>query len=272
MGDTTGIAWTDSTFNPWMGCTKVSEACTHCYAERDTKRYGLVEWGPDAARRRTSAENWKKPRRWDREAEAEGKRTKVFCASFADVFEERQELDPYRADLWKLIQDCPHLDWQLLTKRPQHVLTMVPQAWAVGGWPAHVWMGASVETQKRADERCDHLIEIGFAGCKVLFVSCEPLLGDLNLMKWLEPFKDLTPDLKKTPRINWVITGGESGTGFRVPEEAWVRSLFEQTRRAGAAFFYKQGSGVRPEKEPMLDGVRYTEFPVSAVPPASLFS
>lgn len=266
MGETTGIAWTDSTFNPWMGCTKVSEACTHCYAERDTKRYGLVEWGPNAVRRRTSIQNWNKPRRWNREAQAEGKRTKVFCASFADVFEERAELDPYRADLWKLIEECTFLDWQLLTKRPQYVLSMVPIEWRNGGWPAHVWMGASVETQERALERCDYLIRIGAAGCKVLFVSCEPLLSALDLTRWLMPFAEVTPGLAKTPRISWVITGGESGTGFRVPEQAWIRSLFEQTRKAGAAFFYKQGSGVRPEKEPLLDGVRYTEFPKSIVP------
>lgn len=267
VAEKTGIAWTDATFNPWMGCTKVSPACTHCYAERDTKRFGRVVWGPDAERIHTSDENWKKPRRWNKAAGAEGKRLKVFCASLADVFEDRRDLDAWRAELWPLIEECTNIDWQLLTKRPEHVLQMVPASWLKNGFPKHVWMGATVENQEWANRRCPELIKIGEAAKPaVLFVSCEPLLGAINLLPWLEPFKDLNPDLSKTPRITWVIAGGESGAGFRPYVDAWVRDLEKQTHRARAAFFFKQDSGLHPDKEPMLDGVRYAEFPKSGIP------
>ncbi len=274
MGETTVIAWTDSTFNPWMGCTKVSEACTHCYAERDTKRYGLVEWGPGAERKRTSEHNWNNPRRWNRQAGAEGRRQKVFCASFADVFEDLPELDPFRADLWKLIEECPNLDWQLLTKRPENMKAMAP--WET--WPNNVWVGCTIELQKY-EVRIYELLKVP---ARIHFVSCEPLLGPLNLAPFFAWYRcthcgatggndsqsfELCSDETIVPSgISWVITGGESGTGFRTPDEEWIRSLRDQTRKAKVPFFYKQGSGFRPEKEPMLDGARYMEFPVSVAP------
>lgn len=125
MAANSKIEWTDHTFNPWLGCSKISPSCAHCYAEGWAKRSGLVKWG-DHPRRRTSAANWREPLKWNRAAEAAGERRRVFCASLADVFEDREELKPWRYDLWRLIEATPSLDWLLLTKRPENCLAFVP--------------------------------------------------------------------------------------------------------------------------------------------------
>lgn len=131
MGVTTGIAWTDHTFNPWIGCAHVSPGCDHCYAEAGTsariaRGRGLPLWGEGAARQVTSPDYWKQPLRWDRAAAKEGVRRRVFCASLADVFEDRRDLDAARCALWDMIEQTPNLDWLLLTKRPQNVLRLAP--------------------------------------------------------------------------------------------------------------------------------------------------
>jgi len=173
MAENSAISWTDHTFNPWMGCTKVSEGCKNCYAERDfDKRRHLVEWGPGKPRVRTSEANWKKPLAWNRKAEKDGVRPRVFCASLADW------LDPevpvaWLADLLALIQETPHLDWLLLTKRPQlwrwcmlgvldtpigASLKMV-RDWFEGVAPANIWIGATVENEKNTT-RIPYLLQI----------------------------------------------------------------------------------------------------------------
>ena len=116
------IEWTTHTFNPWIGCTKVSPGCAHCYAETlmDT-RYGRAKWGKGNPRSRTSAGNWKQPKRWDKEAAKLGERHRVFCASLADVFD-GEVANEWRDALWKLIEATPNLDWLLLTKRPEVML------------------------------------------------------------------------------------------------------------------------------------------------------
>ena len=112
MGEHSKIEWTTHTFNPWVGCTKVSLACDHCYAETWAKRSGLVTWGPSRPRRRTSETYWSTPLKWNREAVATGTRPRVFCASLADVFD-NEVPDDWRADLWALIRSTPELDWIL---------------------------------------------------------------------------------------------------------------------------------------------------------------
>ena len=187
------IEWTDHTFSGWIGCTKVSEACDDCYAEEGDKRWHWTPqgWGPGKPRHRTSNENWKQPLKWDREAAASGIRARVFCASLSDVFD--REVDPaWRSDLWDLIRQCPHLDWQLLTKRPQLIASYLPSDWG-SGWP-NVWLGTSVENQLRADQRIPHLVAVPAV---VHFLSVEPLLGAIT-------FKSLAG-------IEWIIVGGESG-------------------------------------------------------------
>lgn len=263
MGHNSKIEWTDHTFNPWIGCTKVSDGCKHCYAETMMdKRYGRVKWGPQGTRQRTSEANWRKPLAWNKQAEAEGRRAKVFCASLADVFERNDQLIDWRYELWDLIETTPNLDWLLLTKRPENVLDMVPWPWhktEIGGlllektnglWPDNVWIGTSVENQTAADERIPHLLRIP---APVKFLSCEPLLGPIDLVDWIgchcpgDYYANGGHSIY-CPRgveyvggkINWVIVGGESGPNAHPMHPDWAQSMRDECQAAGVAFFMKQ--------------------------------
>ena len=198
MGKRSRIEWTDHTFNPWWGCTKVSPACKHCYAEAWAKRVGQRVWGKGASRRFFGDRHWTQPVVWNSEAAEAGERERVFCASMADVFENRRDLDPWRDKLWELIEATPSLDWLLLTKRPENVSELAP--WK-GKWPKNIWLGTTVENQKMATARLPLLEKIDTV---VRFISAEPLLGRINLDPWLGA------------TINWVITGGESGPRARL--------------------------------------------------------
>lgn len=257
MGAETKIQWTDHTFNPWIGCHKVSEACKHCYAEVETfprvqRGRGLELWGADAGRHVTSEANWRKPLAWDRDAAASGVRRRVFCASMADVFEDRDDLAPLRGRLWELIGRTKHLDWLLLTKRPEHVRASVP--WG-RQWPFNVWLGTTVENQKRAEERIPHLLA---THARVKFLSCEPLLEKLDLTHVGEyrgePLSALDEivGLMERPRVDWVIVGGESGPKARPFDLAWARSIVRQCRDVGVPVFVKQlGEVPIPEQADM---------------------
>lgn len=235
MGQTTAIQWTDHTFNPWIGCAKVSPGCTNCYAEVNTfpraqRSKGRELWGPKAARHITAASNWAKPLAWNAEAEKEGRRHRVFCASLADVFESHPDLQTARERLWDLIERTPWLDWQLLTKRATNMhlgAGMIPQEWA-GVWPRNVWAGVSVEDQRRADERISWLQNVP---ARVRFLSVEPLL---------EPIRLKRPDLEG---IDWVIIGGESGDRARPCHVDWVRHCVQQCQAVKVAVFVKQLGG-----------------------------
>lgn len=220
MGENSKIEWTDHTFNPWWGCLKISEACKHCYAEAWAKRVGQGVWGQNAPRRFFSDVHWREPERWNARLEPTGKRARVFCASMADVFEDRRDLDPHRARLWDLIERTSHLDWLLLTKRPENVARLA--RWSQ--WPKNVWLGATVENQKRADENLPHLLEVPAA---VRFISAEPLLGPLDLGSYLGG-------------LSWVIAGGESGPKARPPSPSWFRGLMSQCHAGGVPFLFKQ--------------------------------
>lgn len=286
MGDTTEISWCDKTFNPWMGCTKVSPACQNCYAERDfDHRYKKVQWGPTGTRVLTSDANWKKPIAWNKEAESQGIRYRVFCASLADVFEawsgpirnslgdvlnhkfepasnadmhnsELLTMNDVRDRLFNLIDSTPNLDWMVLTKRPENIPLM---------WPIHpsgrhqegmsfsdayrrdnVWIGVSVENQHYADDRIPKLLK-----CRelspVLFLSCEPLLGPVDLMeieettptgkRWWSSMETGSPEGAK---IDFVIVGGESGPDARPMNPDWVRMIRDQCLVAEVPFHFKQ--------------------------------
>lgn len=214
------IEWTNHTFNPWWGCVKVSPACKHCYAESWAKRVGQKVWGIQADRRFFSDKHWSEPLKWNNDPTAE--RQRVFCASMADVFEDRRELDEERERLWTLIDGTPNLDWLLLTKRPELIKSMVP--WG-NDWPPNVWIGTTTEDQKRADERLPYLAEIPAA---VRFISAEPLLGPLQLDSWL------------ANSIDWVIAGGESGPKARPSSPSWFRDLLNQCMAAEVPFHFKQ--------------------------------
>lgn len=225
MGQDSKIEWTHHTFNPWWGCVKVSPACDHCYAESWAKRVGSDVWGPKAPRRFFSDSHWREPLKWNRDAAESGERRRVFCASMADVFENRPDLVQHRARLLDLIEKTPMLDWLLLTKRIHLVKKLLPKGYEL---PSHVWLGATVENQDYAKKRIPYLLE--FKTPAVRFVSCEPMTGPL----------DLKPYLDGNPRIDWVIAGGESGHGARAMDPAWPEALQEQCAKAKVAFHFKQ--------------------------------
>ena len=181
MGANTKIQWTDYTFNPWWGCTRVSPGCEHCYAEAFAKRCG-VQWGVKAERRFFGDKHWAEPLKWNAAAAKLGERRRVFCASMADVFEDRDDLRAERAKLFSLIHTTPHLDWLLLSKRPENMERLADARW-IHGWPSNVWAGCTVEDQRRADERIPHLLRVPAA---VRFLSCEPLLERVDLTGVLE--------------------------------------------------------------------------------------
>lgn len=247
MGENSKISWTHHTFNPWWGCQRVSPGCENCYAEALDKRVGgavvdgvkRLRWGPKAPRVRTSAANWKEPLKWNRKAAAEGVRKRVFCASMADVFEDRAELVPWRADLFAMIEATPALDWLMLTKRPENISRLMPAF----GWPvSNVWLGTTVEDQRRADERIPELLKVPAA---VRFLSCEPLIDSVDLTRWLRferhgDGRGMGGGWPIGPAIDWVIIGGESGGRARSFHTDWAHDLVEQCRAAGVAPFVKQ--------------------------------
>lgn len=287
MGQTTGISWTDHTFNPHIGCSKVHAGCAHCYAERDfDTRRGVANWGPHGTRIVTSEANWRQPLKWNREAEAAGERRRVFSASLADVFEDWKgplggatrdwtSLDDVRRELFAVIDSTPWLDWLLLTKRPENVPRMWPTRFTGDdvGKPdgfeirrENVWLGTSVSDQETADRMIPDLLK-----CRdlspVLFLSAEPLLGSLNFRwaKWQE-FSDTpggsTDELDGLRRLDWVIAGGESGPGFRFVDPDWLRVLRDQCEAGDVPFFFKQWSGSNPKTlGKVLDGREWCEFP-----------
>ncbi len=246
MAENSGIEWTHHTFNPWIGCQKVSAACDNCYAEAWDNRFGGLRWGPHAPRQRTSAANWAKPIKWNKQAAAEGRRFRVFCASLADVFDNHKSIaQEWRDDLFSMIEDTSHLDWLLLTKRPQNI-----GRWEGynGDWPPNVWLGTTVENQEEFDRRVPHLTQHDVT---VHFLSMEPLQGQV--------------DLRGAKGIEWVIVGGESGGAYREAKADWFRSIRDQCARANVPFLFKQWSG-RNQREikakgRALDGVIHNGYP-----------
>jgi protein gp37 len=237
MGEKTEISWADSTFNPWIGCQKVSAGCDNCYAETlMDKRYHRVQWGPHGERVRTSESNWRNPVKWNRNAasfQAEhGHRQRVFCASLADVFD-NQVPEDWRNDLWRLIRDTPNLDWLLLTKRPENVMRMLSASWS--HWSTtnkgpldwqNVWLGFTAEDQSAFDRRWPIMAEIPAA---VRFCSYEPAIGPLFI--------------RGAPGLNWLICGGESGPKHRPMDSKWATLVKNDCCRLEIPFFMKQMSG-----------------------------
>lgn len=234
------------TFNPWWGCNKVSEECFRCYAKDIAHHYKHEVWGParKTDRRLFGDHHWAEPLTWNRQAEQQGHRRNVFCASMADVFELHPMIDESRARLWKLIEATPWLNWLLLTKRPENIMTLAP--WGTSAWADNIWVGTSVGLQKRADERIPKLLEVPAA---VRFLSCEPLLGPLDLSPWVN-------------QLQWVICGGESGSGFRPLNLDWARTLRQQCQDTNTPFFFKQHGGrTHNAGGRLLDGRTWDEMP-----------
>lgn len=266
MSEGTKIEWCDASWSPWIGCTKVSPGCAHCYAEMSTptrvaRSKGTELWGNGKARQRTSAATWRNPVKWNY-----GPR--IF-PSLCDWLDEEVPVE-WLADFLKLIHDTPNLDWLLLTKRPENFfprLKAVLKLWSNNGapdeedavwnslvrWledgspPANVWIGTSVEDQKRAEERIPELLKIPAA---VRFLSVEPLLGPVDLRRHTSGHEEAgTPFsgartvggcVAWTPPVDWVIVGGESGPGTRACNVEWIRGIVRQCRAAGVPCFVKQ--------------------------------
>lgn len=254
MGDKTGIGWTDRTWNCWQGCTKVSPACKHCYMFRDKYRFGqdpttvirskpqtfnlpMAMYGPRSTK--GTPGEWKWP---------DGDR--VFTCSWSDWF--HKDADEWRDDAWAIVKQRPGLIFQILTKRPERIAAHLPADWG-DGYP-NVWLGATVENQKYADERIPLLTAIPAA---VRFISYEPALGPITGLDGLD----------------WVISGGESGPKARPSDPAWHRAARDECNRLGIPFFFKQWGaydehGVRrgtAATGKVLDGKRWCEFPNAVV-------
>lgn len=229
MSKNSTIEWTDHTFNPWWGCTKVSAACDNCYAENLAKRYHPTNvWGHDAPRRFMSEAHWNSPIVWNTHAAARNIRERVFCASMSDVFEVREDLATHRKRLLTLIAGTTNLNWLLLTKRPSSIRKLLPLGYE---FPRNVWLGVTIEDQERADKQIKYLQD--FPSASVRFLSCEPLLGPIDIRKYLQPGRNGV-------RIDWVICGGESERGARPMNPEWAESLLKQCKEAGVPFFFKQ--------------------------------
>lgn len=230
MAEHSEIGWTNSTWNCWIGCEKVSPGCDHCYAETLETRYGR-----DFSKVRRAAPatfnaplKWKEPRM-------------IFACSMSDFF--HNDADQWREEAMAIITATPQHTYQILTKRPSRAVHWAEKH----GWPSNAWIGTSIEN-RQFEYRAMQLLAFP---AKVRFVSAEPLLEAI----------DLTPYLGNTNCINWVIVGGESGADRRPFNADWARSLRDQCVANGVAFFYKQGSAFAPGQDRVLDGRTWNEIP-----------
>jgi len=259
MGQDSKIEWCHHTFNPWIGCTKVSEGCQNCYAETlMDKRYHKTKWGPNGLRVVKADAGWREPAKWNKAAAEAGEIHRVFCASLADVGEGPETMPD---DAWQAVQAArqrlvetfsplSNLVLLMLTKRPENLPKLFP-----ADFLARCWVGTSVEDQKRADERIPHMLRCPAA---VRFLSVEPLLGQIGIFgpcKYHAPIEHdgippidccacdgfgRAPLMELADRVHWVIVGGESGHGARMMHPDWARAVRDQCQAAGVAFFFKQ--------------------------------
>jgi len=230
MGNSrTVIEWTEATWNPASGCTKVSAGCKYCYAERLWPRLS-APGQPYAGRRFTDVklhpERLAEPRGWRRPR-------MVFVNSMSDLFH-LDIAETYIAEVLRVITETPRHTFQILTKRPERLAAFSP-------FPPNAWVGVSVENHEEAARRVDLLAE---TEARVRFLSCEPLLEPLDLRPWL-------------PLLQWVIVGGETGAKARRMEPEWAADVLAQCRAAGVPFFMKQMS----RKAPIPPTLMVREFP-----------
>jgi protein gp37 len=239
MSDHSHIEWTNATWNPVTGCTKVSEGCRYCYAERFAERWrGIAghpyEQGFDLRlwpERLNIPLQWKEPRM-------------IFVNSMSDLFHKDVPLG-FIQDVFQVMGQAHWHTFQVLTKRSERLRKLADKL----DWPDNIWMGVSVEDMRVA-HRVDDLRDVP---ASIRFLSCEPLLGSL---------KDLS-----LSKIHWIIVGGESGPGARPMKEDWVRELRTKCRRAGKPFFFKQWGGpIKSRTGRKLDGAEYNEFPSKVIP------
>lgn len=253
MGETTSISWTDHSFNCWWGCTRVSPGCENCYAETFDKRVGGDHWGPLKPRRLMSEHYWNEPIRWDRKAQKAGTRSKVFCASMADIMDDEAP-SGQRERLWELIDKTPNLIWQLLTKRPQNYERYLPKEFKHN----NVWYGTTAENQEYYDIRYPIVCELAIERGGVCWISYEPALGPLSIIK--SPlsgfYYNVPPD--------WIIFGGESGHNRRPMQQKWLEDLRDECDEFDVSLFVKQFAALTPEQGKKLipANLLIQEFPL----------
>ena len=236
MATVTTIEWTEQTWNPVTGCTKVSQGCKHCYAERLAERF----WGERPFTEvRLHRERLAYPVSIRRP-------TKFFVNSMSDLFHEDVP-ERFISEVFEVMAGTPRHVFQVLTKRSERLAELAPHL----PWRPNIWMGVSVEDQ-RVVSRIDHLRAVP---AHIRFLSLEPLIGPLDGLQ--------------LGGIHWVIVGGESGPGSRAMDAAWVRSIRRQCRAARVAFFFKQWGGFAKKRTGReLDGRTYDEYPVVRLQPA----
>jgi protein gp37 len=252
MGEATNISWTDHTFNPFEGCTKVSPGCDNCYAEARDKRWGGDHWGKGHPRKTMSESYWHQPLRWNRLAGEAGRIDKVFCGSLCDVMDDEAP-EGQRERLWKLIDQTPNLLWQLLTKRPTRYQPYLPEN---GFRFDNVILGTTTENQEFFDVRMPEVD----AAAEILrrrnamstpktyrvpvktFASYEPALGRITMR--LQARLGIAPD--------WLIFGGETGNEPRPMEMEWAENIKAECEEFGVAFFMKQVSARTPKQAAAL--------------------
>ncbi|MEU5298029.1 phage Gp37/Gp68 family protein [Streptomyces umbrinus] len=250
----------------WWGCARISPGCRNCYAADNARRWGHDVFHLGGERRMLSDAYWRKPLKWNREAQQTGIPRRVFCASMADVFEDHPQVTTARVRLWQFIEQTPWLRWQVLTKRPENIATMAP--WG-DTWPDHVWIGTSVEDQQRADERIPLLLQVN---ASVRFLSCEPLLGPV----WISDYMwqacaccegeghdeacarcgDSHCESGHIRKLDWVIVGGESGRGARPMAPQWATNLRDQCKQNRVPYFFKQWGEWAPSGQIAIGGKR----------------
>ena len=242
MGDTTGISWTDHTFNPWWGCTAIAPGCDNCYAAALDKKTGGDYWNPKVRPRRTSLANWKKVFKWNEQAEIENKRRRVFCGSMMDWCDNNAPKDAL-FDLWELIKLTPNLDWQLLTKRATRISESLPDDWG-DGYP-NVWLGVTSEDVEHGTKRVNELRKIP---TRLRFISAEPLLEDISRIEFYD--------------IDWLIIGGESGPNYRPMKKEWVENLIAACDEFDVDIWFKQwGGNTRDKGGCLVNGIELKQWP-----------
>lgn len=280
MAENSSIAWTNHTVNFVIGCTKVDELCTNCYADTmderrfsktlggGTKENPVRHWGPNSPRHVRFMKAESEIRLLNHKAKKAGRIDKVFINSLSDTFEDHKDLIEARATLFVAVEHAKDLIFQLLTKRPENVTRMVPKDW-LASWPPNAWIGTSVGHQKSADTRIPELLKIP---AKVRFLSCEPLLGPVNIRRFFA--HSIRCEKLPGPGMNggqpcecvfpsWVIVGGESGDNRRELNLDWAYSLRDQCRDSKTAFFMKQDSARLPGQRGRIpDDLWVQEFPV----------
>ena len=237
MSERTAIEWTDTTWNPWTGCAKVSPGCDHCYAETAAERWRGQKAFPEGFDLTVRRHKLYDPLHWQRAR-------RIFTHSMSDPFLPAVPQYDFLAFWTTMVIAGQHV-YQVLTKRPGRA------RWAIEHYklplPPHIWLGVSVENQEMADLRIPVLQDIPTSQ---RFLSCEPLLGPVDLNPYLE-----------TGDIRWVIDGGESGPGRRGGNPDWFRRIRDACRTYGVPYFHKQGFAFRPGRDRVLDGTTWDQVP-----------